>query len=78
MLKDPVVHFPELALNSRGLGGFRCQLGIGMGRGDGKVSEYILQTVAKPILNLLDNGRYLTAVGALVVAVLNQRHPRVR
>jgi len=74
VLIQHVVHFPEPVLHG---GCFRRTSGgegMGMNLGQGKIAKYEPQISIHLFLNALDNGKRLAAVGALVIAVLNECH----
>src|SRR3989442_11430198 len=74
MLKERVMHLPELPLDGcsfRGLGGM---LSMRVALGQGKVPKDKAQPVPQPPLNLLDDGIGLPTIGTLIITVFHQCH----
>ena len=75
MLEDQVVHGPERllpAMRTHRFRRLRGMLGVGMDFIERKVPEDEAQPIAKALLDLFDDRIGPTAVGALVVSVLDQ------
>src|SRR5216683_3299836 len=72
MLKEGVMHLPELSLGGGSFCGLRRMLGMGVALGQGEVPEDKAQPVAQPSLDLLDDGIGLPTIRALIIAVLYQ------
>ena len=73
-----VVHLPEGALLGRRLGGLGRQLRVRVHVGERQVAPHVAQVVAEVGEQLADDRLGLAAVGALEVAVLDQRDRGVR
>src|SRR6266545_4836600 len=72
VLVEMIVHLPELALRSRGFGRLGRELGVRMRGGDGEVAEDESELLSHAPLDVLDDRVRLPAVGALVIAILNE------
>ena len=75
--EQQVVHLPELALGGGGLGRLGGHLGARVDVVERQVAPDVAHVVAVGRQQLADHLLGLTAVGALEVAVLEQRHRRV-
>src|SRR6266487_5211628 len=74
MLKEGVMHFPELPLTG---GSFRClrsMLSMRVALGQGKVPKDKAQPIPQTSLNLLDDGISLSTIGTLKITVFHQCH----
>src|SRR6266849_2361998 len=74
MLKEGVVHLPELPLTGgsfRGLGGMRS---MRVALAQGKVPKDKAQPIPQTSLNLLDDGIGLSTIGTLIIPVFHQGH----
>ena len=67
------MHLPEPALRRRGLGGLGGELGVLVHVDQREVAEHEPQVVAERAHQLADDRLGLAAVGALEVAVLDER-----
>ena len=77
VLQQGVVHLPEVALGAGGLGRLGGYLGMRMHVGEREVTPDVTQVIAEGDQQLPDHTLGLTAVRALVVAVLEERDWRV-
>jgi len=73
MLKEHVMHRPERSLSTSGLCGLCGTLSVGMHLREGEMAVRQTQTVTEVTLHGLDDGVRLSAEGALVIPVLDQR-----
>src|SRR2546427_6382099 len=71
MLKEVVMHLPELLLSS---GSFRGMLSMRVALGQGKVPKDKAQPIPQPSLDLLDDGIGLPTIGTLIITVFHQGH----
>src|SRR6266516_2955259 len=71
MLKEVVMHLPELLLSS---GSFRGMLSMRVALGQGKVPKDKAQPIPQTSLNLLDNGIGLSTIGTLIITVFHLCH----
>src|SRR5216684_3223642 len=74
MLKEGVMHLPELPLNGGSFRGFRGMLGMRMALGQGKVPKNKAQPIPQTSLNLFDDGIGLPTIGTLIITVFHQCH----
>src|SRR5215471_15516771 len=74
MLKEVVMHLPELPLDGGSFRGLRRVLGMRVALGQGEVPEDKAQPIAQPSLDLLDDGIGLPTIGTLIIAVFYQGH----
>ena len=72
-----VVHLPEPSLRRGGLGGLGCELRVRVDVGERQVPPDVAHVVLAVPEQICDRDLRVAAVGALVVAVLEQRHRRV-
>src|SRR5919204_596787 len=75
--KQQIVHLPERALRGGRLGGLGRDLGSAMHVVQREMAPHVAQVVAERQQQLAHHDLGLAAVGALVVAVLHERHRRV-
>ena len=78
MLVEQIMHLPELALRGRCLRRFRRMLGMRMRLGQREIPKHKTHLVAKAFLQGLHDRIRLAAVWTLVIAVLDDRHRRLR
>jgi hypothetical protein len=76
--EEAVVHVPEPSLGARCLGGLRGSGGVRVKVRHRKMTEHEPEPVAKTLEQIQHHRVRLAAVGALEVAVLDQRHRGVR
>ena len=69
-----VVHLPELIVRARRLRNLGSVLGMGMYLAQRKVAKNESESIAQLSLNFVNNRAGQAAVGALIVAILDQRH----
>src|SRR3954465_13939563 len=77
MLKEGVMHLPELALDGGSFRGLRGMLSMWVALGQGKVPKDKAQPIPQTSLNLLDDGIGLSTIGALIISVFHQGHRSV-
>jgi hypothetical protein len=76
MLEEQVVHLPEFPLGGGRLGCLRGRRGARMHSGQREVAKTELETFSEMLSQGLDDLVRAAAVGALIVAVLEQRRRR--
>src|SRR5918994_624921 len=76
-LVEEVVHLPEAALRGCCLCGLSGTASTGVRRVEREVSEDEAHLLTYPLLQLLEHGMGLSAIGTFVVAILQKRHRRV-
>src|SRR6266568_4111788 len=74
MLKEGIMHLPELPLGGSSFCGLRSMLGMRVALGQGKVPEDKAQPIAQLSLDLLDDGIGLSTIGALIITIFHQGH----
>src|SRR5437868_7504843 len=74
MLKEVVMHLPELPLCASSFRSLRCMFSIRMNLGQGKVPKDKTQPIPQTSLNLFDDGIGLPTIGTLIIAVFHQCH----
>src|SRR6266516_6505979 len=74
MLKEVVMHLPELLLSGGSFRSLRSMLSMGVALGQGKVPKDKAQPIPQTSLNLFDDGIGLSTIGTLVIAVFHQCH----
>src|SRR5260370_4966768 len=74
MLKEGVMHLPELPLDGRSFRSLCRMLGMRVALGKGKVPEDKAHPIPQPSLDLLDDGIGLPTIRALIIAVFHQGH----
>src|SRR2546430_11048899 len=74
MLKEGVMHFPELPLTGGSFRGLRSMLSMRVALGQGKVPKDKAQPIPQTSLNLLDDGIGLSTIGTLIIPVFHQCH----
>src|SRR5258708_2537980 len=74
MLKEAVMHLPELALSGRRFRGLCRMLSMRMGLGQGKIPKDKAQPLPQSELDLLDDGIGLPTIRTLIIAVFHQGH----
>src|SRR5260370_25840718 len=75
MLKEVVMHLPELLLGGGSFRGLRGMLGMRVALGQGKVPKDKAQPPPQTSLDLLDDGISLSTRRTLIIAVFHQCHP---
>src|SRR5438045_2954151 len=71
MLKEVVVHLPELLLDG---GSFRGMLSMRVALSQGKVPKDKAQAIPQTPLNLLNDRIRLPTIGTLIITVFHQCH----
>src|SRR6266571_1109212 len=74
MLKEVVMHLPELLLDGGSFRGLRGMLSMWVALGQGKVPKDKAQPIPQTSLNLLDDGIGLSTIGTLIIPVFQQGH----
>src|SRR5256712_11528762 len=74
MLKEVVMHLPELLLDGGSFRGLRGMLSMRVPLGQGKVPKDKAQPIPQPSLDLLDDGIGLPTIGTLIITVFHQGH----
>src|SRR5258705_4302792 len=74
MLKEVVVHLPELPLTGGSFRRLRGMLSMRVALGQGKVPKDKAQPILQPSLNLLDDGIGLPTIRTFIIAVFQQGH----
>src|SRR6266446_105409 len=74
MLKEVVMHLPELLLDGGSFRGLRSMLSMRVALGQGKVPKDKAQPIPQTSLDLLDDGIGLPTIGTLIIAVFQQCH----
>src|SRR5947209_11488631 len=74
MLKEGVMHLPELPLDGGSLCGLRGMLSMRVALGQGKVPKDKAQPIPQTSLNLLDDRIGLSTIGTLIITVFHQCH----
>src|SRR6266699_6985256 len=74
MLKEVVVHLPELLLDGGSFRGLRGMLSMRVALGQGKVPKDKAQAIPQTPLNLLDDRIGLPTIGTLIITVFHQCH----
>src|SRR2546426_8197524 len=74
MLKEVVMHLPELLLDGGSFRGLRGMLSMRVALGQGKVPKDKAQPIPQTSLDLLDDGIGLPTIGTLIIAVFHQCH----
>src|SRR6266481_7670042 len=74
MLKEVIMHLPELRLDGGSFRGLRSMLSMRVDLGQGKVPKDKAQPIPQTSLNLLDDGIGLSTIGTLIIPVFHQGH----
>src|SRR5713226_6293447 len=74
MLKEGVVHLPELPLTGGSFRGLRGMLSMRVALGQGKVPKDKAQPIPQTSFNLLDDGIGLSTIGTLIITVFHHCH----
>src|SRR5438046_1940091 len=74
MLKEVVMHLPELLLGGGSFRGLRGMLSMRVALGEGKVPKDKAQPIPQTSLNLLDDGVSLSTRGTLIIPVFHHCH----
>src|SRR6266571_1746582 len=74
MLKEIVMHLPELPLSGGSFRGLRGMLSMRVALGQRKVPEDKAQPIPQTSLNLLDDGIGASTIGTLIITVFHQCH----
>src|SRR6266487_6588048 len=74
MLKEVVMHLPELLLDGGSFRGLRGMLSMWVALGQGKVPKDKAQPIPQTSLNLFDDGIGLSTIGTLIITVFHQGH----
>src|SRR2546421_9525637 len=74
MLKEVVMHLPELPLDGGSFRGLRGMLSMRVALGQGKVPKDKTQPIPQTSLDLLDDGIGLPTIGTLIITVFHQCH----
>src|SRR6266550_4806367 len=74
MLKEGVMHFPELPLSGGSFRGLRSMLSMRVALRQGKVPKDKAQPIPQTSLNLFDDGIGLSTIGTLIIPVFHQGH----
>src|SRR5881227_1307923 len=74
MLKEVVVHLPELLLDGGSFRGLRSMLSMRVALSQGKVPKDKAQPISQTSLNLFDDGIGLPTIGTLIISVFHHGH----
>src|SRR5579859_478979 len=74
MLKEGVMHLPELPLDGGSFRGLCGMLSMRVALGQGKVPKDKAQPIPQTSLNLLDYGVSLSTIGTLIIPVFHHCH----
>src|SRR5260370_17711159 len=74
MLKEVVMHLPELPLDGGSFRRLRGMLSMRVALGQGKVPKDKAQPIPQTSLNLLDDGIGLSTIGTLIITVFHHCH----
>src|SRR6266576_6204696 len=74
MLKEVIMHLPELLLNGGSFRGLRGMLSMRVALRQGKVPKDKAQPIPQTSLNLFDDGIGLSTIGTLIIPVFHQGH----
>src|SRR6266567_3186323 len=74
MLKEGVMHLPELPLSGGSFRGLRRMLSVRVDLAQRKVPKDKAQPVPQTSLNLLDDGVSLPTIGTLIITVFHHCH----
>src|SRR2546421_12261183 len=74
MLKEVIMHLPELLLGGGSFRGLRGMLSMRVALGQGKVPKNKAQPIPQTSLDLLDDGIGLPTIRTLIIAVFHQGH----
>src|SRR6266581_9440346 len=74
MLKEVVMHLPELPLDGGSFRSLRGMLSMRVALGQGKVPKDKAQPIPQPSLNLFDDGIGLSTIRTLIIPVFHQGH----
>src|SRR5947208_14305883 len=74
MLKEGVMHLPELLLDGGSFRGLRGMLSMRVALGQGKVPKDKAQPIPQTALNLFDDGIGLPTIRTLIITVFHQCH----
>src|SRR5437588_8505292 len=77
MLKEVIMHLPELLLSGGSFRGLRSMLSMWVALGQGKVPKDKAQPIPQTSLNLLDDGIGFPTIGTLIISVFHQGHRSV-
>src|SRR5258708_27496606 len=75
MLKEVVMHLPELPLDGGSFRGLRGMFSMRVALGQGKVPKDKAQPIPQTSLDLLDDGIGLSTIGTLIITVFHHGHP---
>src|SRR5450631_1327164 len=75
VLKNDIVHLPELILRTRSFGRNSGMHGIGMGIGQRKIPENEFQVIPQLLLDMLDEWIGAPAMRTLIISILHQFDP---
>src|ERR1700726_2269450 len=74
MLKEGVMHLPELPLTGGSFRGLRGMLSMRVALAQGKVSKDKAQPIPQPSLDLLDDWIGLPTIGTLIITIFHHGH----
>src|SRR6266851_7182728 len=74
MLKEGVMHLPELPLTGGSFRRLRGMLSMRVALAQGKVPKDKAQPIPQTSLNLLDDGIGLSTIGTLIITVFHHCH----
>src|SRR5579864_766779 len=74
MLKEVIMHLPELLLDGSSLRGLRGMFSMRVALGQGKVPKDKTQPIPQTSLNLFDDGIGLPTIRTLIITVFHQCH----
>src|SRR5437660_12702186 len=74
MLKEVVMHLPELLLSGGSFRSLRGMLSVRVALGQGKVPEDKAEPIPQTSLNLFDDGIGLPTIRTLIIAIFHQCH----
>src|SRR5206468_11737356 len=77
MLKEVIMHLPELLLGGGSFRGLRGMLSMRVALGQGKVPKDKTQPIPQTSLDLLDDGIGLPTIGTLIITVFRSEERRV-
>src|SRR5438132_13853105 len=74
MLKEVIMHLPELLLDGGSFRGLRGMLSMRVALGQGKVPKDKAQPIPQTSLNLFDDGISLSTIRTLIITVFHHGH----
>src|SRR5260221_6223508 len=74
MLKEVVMHLPELPLDGGSFRGLRGMFSMRVALGQGNVPKDKAQPIPQTSLDLLDDGIGLSTIGTLIITGFHHRH----